>query len=452
MKAKHKFAKILNDEQINDYGTVKEYLEFSFRHRLPEKSKKLYINICKIYDKYPKTIEKVLDNIPTLGYYKDYFHIMLFSRNRQMDNYIINIVVDQLDKDMRCIKEGKEISTLGKWLPRENCKMNKRTNFIDRFNYVFYPDVEDVNAARRKYRKMKSLINNKLGTLEAKMCTRQYDQINFNKVAHMALKRNTNALLKHDECKIKLEEFNDDKLRKMSLSEFAKELFGNVFSQEKLVDVWENNRFCMEIPYLNKMIQDAVCILDLSKDTFSWGSEYFAIGIALLIEQFSSNKTIIVCGNHLSYQNLCELKGDVIEKANTLMGSIGPCKEIDLVKYCDFLDKMNISGKNIVILSNKKVLNMESSNDKNVSVVQFINYQGDYDIIHFNGDKIRKFTKYNGLSREVDDDIINDIKDVKEIVTSSHELNDVQTPIYIVMSLLILFLIVKLKLYSFLYW
>ena len=134
------FKKILNDIQLKDIELVKEYLKFSFRQRKAKKDYKLYINICRIFDVYPDTIKELLDNIPTLGYYKDYFYVLKFSRNATLSKYIYDIVVKQLKIDMQHIKskQNDKITTLGKWLPRETSKINKETNFIDNFTEIFY--------------------------------------------------------------------------------------------------------------------------------------------------------------------------------------------------------------------------------------------------------------------------------------------------------------------------
>lgn len=79
LRLNDQYKTILSNEQLNDPSFVKEYLEFSFKKRRPEKDAKLYINICKIYEKYPETIQELLDNINKLGYYKDYFHILKYS-------------------------------------------------------------------------------------------------------------------------------------------------------------------------------------------------------------------------------------------------------------------------------------------------------------------------------------------------------------------------------------
>lgn len=432
-----KFKYILNEDELNNITTIKEYLQFSFRKRKPKKDYKLYINICKIYDSYPNTIIELLDNIPTLGYYKDYFYILMFSRNTKLDTYIHNIIINQLNLDLKNLKENKEISTLGKWLPREQSKINKRCNFIDKFNLLFYPYITDKFSARRKYRKLKTMLNVKLGTLEAKMCTKKYEEINFNKVPYLALKRNMDSLMKHDECKQKLDDHEISVLKKMSLSEFIKTLLSDTHQIDRLTKVWENNRFRNEIPYIDKLISNSVCIIDLSKDTFSNGSENFTIGMALLIDHFSlMENRVIVCND-----DIIKLNGTILERAQKLLQYASPCKEINIEKYYDLVIKNNSKCNNIIFVTSKQINNIEFLCDKNMTMLQYTADYDSYDIVHYNGDKVRRFVKYE--HKNLDNIEESDKKSISNIIQSSSELKD-KSGIYFLMFLMFLLILTRI--------
>lgn len=445
MNIRKQFKNILHDDELTNIDTVKEYLQYSFRQRKPKKDYKLYINICKIYDHYPETIKELLNNIPTLGYYKDYFYILMFSRNSNLDDYIYNIVVKQLKEDLQNLKLKKEISTLGKWLPREKCKINQKCGFIDKFNALFYPDITDKFTARRRYRKMKTMLNNKLGTLEAKMCTKKYEEIDFNKVSHMALKRNTESLMKHDECKIKLDEHETATLNKMTLSEFMKELVSETHPVDKMDKLWEHNRFRMEIPYIDKLMANSVCIIDLSKDTFSNNAEFFTIGMALLIDKFSTlDNKVIICND-----NVMKLDGNILDKVKKLLQYVGPCRGIDVNKYYDLVMKFNPNNKckNIVFVTTKKINDIESFSDKNITMLQYIPDYNSYDIVYYNGDKIRRFKKYEQKSyNDKNIELYESNKDIHNIIDDSDEFKD-KFCIYLIMFLLFLLFVLRIDEY-----
>lgn len=439
------FKSILNDEELTDIDTVKSYLLFSFKNRRPKKDYKLYINICKIYNLYPKTIMELLNNIPSLGYYKDYFYILMFSRNVTLDDHIYDIVIDQLHQDLNNLKNKQPISTIGKWLPRENSKINKQCNFIDKFNKLFYPNATDKFNARRRYRKLKTMLNNKLGTLEAKMCTKQYSEIDFNKVAPMALKRNTNALMKHDECVVKLDSFETNTLKKMSLSEFTKELLENKHPVNKMITLWEHNRFRTEIPYIDKVITNAICIIDLSKDTFGNNGENFTFGIALLVDHFSVlDKRIIICND-----NVIKLDGNVVDKAQQLLKYVGPCKPIDIEKYYTLVMSKNESCKSLIFVTTRDIKNIEFLGDKKMTLLQFMPYKDSYDIVHYAGDKIRKFKKYEHRTFDDNVNIFEEKKIINVIVDDSYEFKNMHSHLYLIFVLMLI--LSGLRLYEFLF-
>lgn len=439
------FKKILNDDDLKNPDFVKEYLTFSFHAKRPKKDFKLYINICKIHDHYPDTIKELLNNIPQLGYYKDYFFIYNFSKSDSLNNYILDLVIKQLRQDIDNLKQGKEVSTIGKFLPRENSKLNDKNSFIDAFCAKFYPDRE-INNAKRKYRKLKTTLNEKLGTLEPLICTKQFDKINFNKVSQMALKNNKNSVLITDEMKAKFDQHETEQLKKLSLASFIKEVLTNKHSVEKMQNLWEHNRFCMEIPFIYRLISNSVCIVDLSKDAFNSNSQYFTLGITLLIDQFSliKNKTI-VCKN-----SIVTLKGNILERAIQLLTYCGPCKELDAGKLYELVKVNNCDGggevKNLIFVSGKELTNYDILADKKITLVHYIPNGNDYNIRYFNGSKIREFKKYTSrnviMGKELE--YYEGKKDIGNIIVDSNELNDRTSPIIIVTVCFFLWLFVSL--------
>ena len=437
---KHKqFKKILDDDEIKNSDFVKEYLKFSFDRRRAEKDMKLYINICKIYNSYPDTIKELLDNIPTLGYYKDYFHIYNLSKSTELNQYILDLVVKQIKIDITNLKENKEISTVGKFLPRENSKLNKNNSFIDAFCKVLYPGMK-IESAKKKYRKLKTLLNAKLGTLESLLCTQQLEKINLNKVSPMALEKNKQALLGNDITRAKLDQYETELLKKLSLASFIKELLLNKHSIDKMQDLWDHNRYCMEIPFIYRLISNSVCIVDLSKDTFSSETQFFALGIALLIDQFSlvKNKTM-VCND-----TLVNLQGNILEKANQLLTLCGPCKELNAEKLYETVKINNKDSysevKNLVFVSTKQLTNYEILADKKITLIHYVPKYDNFNIKYFNGSKIKEFKKYTSKNTVLrnEADYYESVKDIDNIIIESNELNDRVTPIIVVVSSILL--------------
>lgn len=430
-----RFKRVLKENVLNDKESVKEYLTISFRKRLPQKDFKLYINICKIFDHYPDTVQELLNNIPTLGYYKDYFYIYSFARNDKLKEYIVDLVIKQLNLDTENLKTKKPISTMGKWLPRETSKLN-RNGFQDHFCRLYFPDVAR-DTARRRYRKLKTRLNKQLGTLEAKLSTKDFE-IDYNKVSPMAMKMKKNALIKNEMTKEKFEEYQMDTLKKMSLFEFCKELFETNYTLDQLQQAWTHNRHTMEIPFINKLISQSVCVIDLSKDTFSTNTQYFAIGIALLVDQFSLMKNRVIIG-----KNKITLQGNIMERANQLMEQCGPCTSVDAEKYYDLIKTDNEDFKNIIFVSTKDIVNHEQLQDKKITLTHYLPEKSSYNIRYYNGSKVREFKKHEHRNQRNDTDIL-DKKKMTDIIVESNELNDRLTPMLTIAFFMSLWLMAKI--------
>ncbi len=443
-----KYKTILSNEQLNDPVFVKEYMQFSFSRRKPEKDTKLYINICRIHEKYPDTIKELLDNIPKLGYYKDYFHILKHSaRNEDLTNYIFDLIVNQIKEDITNMEKKGRISTLGKYLPREKAKLNTKINFIDRFCGVMFPGLNQFTA-RRKYRKLKTEINNYLGTLESKLATQKYDEINFNKVSHYALNKNLTVINNHEVAADKLKEYMFNKFRTGSLTYFISCVLSNEFSQEEINQVWEYNRFLMDIPALNnELVANSMCIIDLSKDTFSCKFEYFAIGLAMLVNQFSLLKNKVIVAGH----GLVDLSGkSVTENANYLMKLCGPVRNINLDEYVKLASELNDGKcKNLIFVTGKNIGVIEEVlKDTKITLRQYIPDHGRYYILYYNGNAVRKFCReaHKDFREETNDNDIMKVKNIGQIVKESKELNNFRLPVYIILMMVVLVIGLNMKL------
>ncbi|MCJ7636307.1 MAG: hypothetical protein MUO21_02335 [Nitrososphaeraceae archaeon] len=454
LRLNDQYKTILSNEQLDDPSFVKEYLQFSFKKRRPEKDAKLYINICKIYEKYPETIKELLDNINKLGYYKDYFHILKYSsRQEDLTNYIFELVVNQIKEDISGMQKKSKISTLGKYLPREKSKVNIKINFIDRFNVVLFPGLSQFTA-RRKYRKLKTEFNKYLGTLESKLATKDYEGINFNKVSHYALNRNLTVINNHEPAALKLKEYLFNKLKSGSLTYFISCVLSHEFTQDEINNVWEYNRFLMDIPALsNELVANSMCIIDLSKDTFTYKFEYFAIGLALLIDQFSMLKNKVYLAGH----GVIDLKGkNITEKAEYLMKLCGPVREMKLEEYTEIAHNLNEGNcKNLIFVTSKNIGPIEEIlKDKRITLRQYIPDYGKYYIMYYNGNAIKKFCRehhkdFSSANNEENNEnsLKMPIRNINQITVASEELNDFKTPVYIIAFVMMIMFCLNMQLF-----
>jgi len=411
-----KFKKILYQDDLKDLKIVKEYLDFSLRKRLPKKNFKFYINLCNIYDHHPNLIQEIVNNIPKLGYYKDYFYILYFSRNQQLTNGIYDIVITQIKNDIDNYNNNTTISTLGKWLPRENSKIDKRIKFVDTFTQILYPDTPKFTA-RKKYRKLKSSFNDKLGTLEKKMCLKEFSKINFNKVSPHALRKNFDNLMKHEECQKNFNKHLLESLLKLELQNFIKEILLEKYSSEMIDQVWRTNKkkYLTEIPILNKLQNNTLLIVDFSKDTFNTNMQHLAIGIILLMDEVNN---VIKCNN-----SVLKLDGSIKDKCKMVMNFCGPCKKINLE---------NIDPhKNILVVTTKQI------NHQDLDTLYQIKLKNDgYETIKIEKSKEMIMATRNNLKN-------NSKVNIKDITKEAVTIDTIQNVLKIIFFVLVLIIILS---------
>jgi hypothetical protein len=409
--------RILLEEEIQDVDQIKNYITKSFNRKKTRKSNKLYINLCNIYELYPAFVENILDNMPNIGYYKDYFHILSFSNNYKLNNYIYSIVIKQVTEDLDNLKINKQISTIGKWLPKEGSKIDRKIKFVDKFNVLVWGKSSlSKFHFRKKYRQMRSMLNEKLGTLESLMCTKQYDKIDLNKVSMNAVQRHKTHLLTHPEMVPKYHEFQVNKLTNMNLFDFVKEIGSPNYDGEIMEQVWNEQNYHVLIPYINQHINNMICVVDMSKDMFTNNAHYLSIGIALLVDKFSSHKNKVIIGKDIIQ---FDTNSTLSEKKNKILKYSGPCA-IDILQYQKLI---NINDDYVLLVITDKQVKMPELG----TYIKFIPYyDGNYDIELTVNNKCRKVTKY--------DDVETTQGRIQTIINTSSELHNTNYIYYIALS------------------
>ena len=74
---------------------------------------------------YPKTAKRLVYAVPEYGRWDD----LLVLLDSPVKADIVDLIKNQLEKDWKAVKEGKEISLLGKWLPSINTSSKKSVGF-----------------------------------------------------------------------------------------------------------------------------------------------------------------------------------------------------------------------------------------------------------------------------------------------------------------------------------
>ncbi len=118
--------------------------------------------------------------------------ISLIGISEVTDKRIITILNSQLIKDLNNLKEGKSISLLGKWMPSENASSRQTKELARKICKL-------MELTPRKYRLMLSKLRKYLNVVEVKMCSNQWENIDYSRVPSLANLKYKNAFLRHDE-------------------------------------------------------------------------------------------------------------------------------------------------------------------------------------------------------------------------------------------------------------
>lgn len=322
---------------MNDPIKLKEYVINTFRNKRTKKPFGVYINIANSYDEYPETIKDIVINLYSIGYWKDYLLLLLASNNLELNNFIYNYLVDTLKQDIKNDKLGENISTLAKWLPRENSKFNKKLDFVNKFNSIMYPNIKNRIHAHKMYRLTITDLNKKLGTGEIKLCEKKYDEIDFEKLSPICFKNNYKKFLQHDQCKENMKNYLLKTTSQLNLYNFIRKIFLqdlDDFMKNIYKEVYNNNlvTYYMDLPFDKTLLEKNNLYVDLSALMFKDHKIIAVIGACLLKSELDNNDNTnntciyILCNNPYKLT----LSGDIFNKINTIINSCNPVKKVDI--------------------------------------------------------------------------------------------------------------------------
>ena len=164
---------------------------FNSRDRLKGKKEKTVSNYCLIWlkEKDPVVYKANLETyINKYGCWKDVNYII---NNTKKNNFEYELFANQLKYDKTCLEMGQPISLCAKWAINPNEK-----NVIKIVKHLF-PQIKDY---QQKYRKEYiSPLRKKLDLVETKMCNKQWELIEYEKLPAKALSKYKKAFIKNDQ-------------------------------------------------------------------------------------------------------------------------------------------------------------------------------------------------------------------------------------------------------------
>lgn len=146
--------------------------------------------VCMKYlaEKHMDIAKAVIELVPEYGRYDDLWCLI----DTDLKDDVINLIKNQLDEDVKNMKDGKNCSLLAKWLPSENSssKESKRLASII---------CNGLGVSPRIYRKMLSELRSYLKVVETYMSKKEWSEIDYSVVPSRANLIYNSAFLRNDE-------------------------------------------------------------------------------------------------------------------------------------------------------------------------------------------------------------------------------------------------------------
>ena len=177
-----------------------------------------YMMIYTWFEFYPKLALFALRCLVTnedkkvhqYGSWKDIKYFCEYCRNKgahvfhPLIHYCINLMNEQLKMDYEnYIQSSDNISLVAKWVPREKSTFGWLYEFLATNYFINYMETATTDQRKTKailkcktdYRKLISVLNRKLDTLQIKQCANNWSNINFNNVTSISVSKQKKAFL-----------------------------------------------------------------------------------------------------------------------------------------------------------------------------------------------------------------------------------------------------------------
>ena len=135
---------------------------------------------------YPETAKKVLYAIPEYGRWDD----ILVLLETPVKEDAINFIKNQIEKDNEAIKQGKEVSLLGKWLPSINTSSKESVALAKKL-------IKALGMKAVDYRKLCSSLRREIKIIEDNLRRRDYT-FDYSKQPSQAMLRYKKAFIRND--------------------------------------------------------------------------------------------------------------------------------------------------------------------------------------------------------------------------------------------------------------
>lgn len=133
-------------------------------------------------------ISKNIENVPFYGRFDDLYSLI----GTSLEGNVFAFFEKQLTQDLKNMKKGESVSLLAKWLASENTSSQKT-------RILAHKTRRALDLSPKKYRKILSSLRKYIDVLEVKMCSNEWNDINFEKVPSKASLNYRKAFGRHDQ-------------------------------------------------------------------------------------------------------------------------------------------------------------------------------------------------------------------------------------------------------------
>jgi hypothetical protein len=254
-----------------------------------------------------------LENVPFYGRWDDLYAL----EGTPLEAAALDLIRRQLLTDEEAMREGDSVSLVAKWLKSENTSSKESVRLARKTRGA-------LGWSPKKYRKTLSALRSYIDVVEVKMCAKEFNGIDFQKVPSKALMTYKGAFKKHDETRwqsyLTKVEKGEAKINAKAL--FPYELLRAIWSEQdetaiKALDLqWKNMpNFLAENPH------KGLVLADCSGSMTSNNMLPLAVSVSLAI-YFAERNTGPFQNCFMTFSSNCQLQrlvgSNLKEKAHNL--------------------------------------------------------------------------------------------------------------------------------------
>lgn len=314
---------------------------------------------------------------------------------RNLQTTFVKLLGNQLIKDKQNMENGKNISLCAKWAPSEKDSLNQKYKIVTVL-------VNQMNWSLKEYRSIYlTPLRQYLDIVERKMCSKQWEDINFSKVPSQAIHRLKNAFERHTPDSFRVWKnqviLGEEKVNSGQL--FPHELIVKIKYSNSINDFVELQWAELEKNYNN--FSDAIFLIDVSQSMHAWqwkskhevqNLNFAPIDIAIALGILGSNSVSGEFHNHIiSFHSTPSF---------TVLPDSSLFERFNIIKNMGWAGSTNLYAVFELILKQAKSSNLPSEKMPKrlfiISDMQFDSIEGYTNKTHFQAiEKLYASSNYN---------------------------------------------------------